>query len=348
MSEIFPNFRDPLFGIIIIVIFIFMVSFLTYSFALFKERRARAEYRKLLKRFEIGTLKEDDFVHLYTTYNLPFDSIILLASSFLHKGNYTKAISVYLELLEVVDDNVKKEELLELLGSAYFKGGFLQRSKDIYLKILEFSPRNKTALNYLLIIYQKLNEYTKANDILEVLHELQCNITNEKVYINTLTLIHDPLISFDKKAQDLLKQFNKNKIIEKLVVKFLLKYKKKLFWENSEKFNITNCIDFLWYLDFNDIDFNVVNKHKILQELYTAKGYIETSTFSDVFELGVLISIKKSTSKIDADLNFEFICSKCKKTHPIYESRCPHCHAILTFVVEPKLARQTLNISSFL
>lgn len=348
MSELFPEFRDPLFGIIVIVLTIFVISFLTYSFGLFKERKTRKEYRKLLKRFEIGNLKEDDFVHLYTTYNLPFDSIILLASTFLHKGNYTKAISVYLALLEVVSDNVKKEELLEHLGKAYFKGGFLQRSKEIYLKILKFSSRNTTALNFLLIIYQKLNDYEKANEILVVLDELDCNVIQEKVYIDTLKLINDPVISFDKKATNLIEIFNENKLIERLAIQFLIKFNKPLFWKNIPSFDILNCIDLLWYLDFNDVDFDVVNKHKLLKELYTAKGYINSVNTSNIFELAVLISTKKSTSKVEVDLNFEFLCTSCKKTHPIYESRCPHCHNILTFIIEPKLSKQTLNISSFL
>lgn len=348
MSELFPDFRDPLFGIIIIVLAIFVISFLTYSFGLYKERMARKEYRKLLKRFEIGTLKEDDFVHLYTTYNLPFDSIVLLASTFLHKGNYTKAISIYLALLEVVKENIKKEELLELLGSAYFRGGFLQRAKDIYLKILKFSSRNQTALNFLLIIYQKLNEYDKASEILVVLDELGEDVELEKIYINTLKVLHDPLMSFEKKSAVLIQIFEKHTLVQRLVIDFLIKFNKSLLWKNIDKFDILNCVDLLWYLHFNDIDFNVVQQHKILQDLYTAKGYIDTSNDSDIFELELLISTKKSPIKVETNLNFEFICTKCKKTHPIYESRCPHCQNILTFHVEPRISRKSLNISSFL
>ena len=348
MNDIFPDFRDPLFGIIIILIAIFVISFLTYSFGLFKERKTRKEYRKLLKRFEIGVLKEDDFVHLYTTYNLPFDSILLLASTFLHKGNYTKAISVYLALLEVVSDNVKKEELLELLGKAYFKGGFLQRAKDIYLKILKFSPRNKTALNFLLVSYQKLNEYEKSQEILIVLNELGEDIKLESVYINTLMILSDSILSYEKKSLEILNIFEQHNQIKRLVAQYLLKYNKLLFWKNIEKFDIKNCIDLLWYLDFNDIEFDVVSKHKLLENIYSAKGYINTSKSSDIFELSVLISVNNSVIKTQVDLNFGYICSSCKKTHPIYESRCPHCHNILTFIVEPKLSRKITAISSFL
>src|SRR5210317_1363951 len=107
---------------------IFLISFFTYSYGIYKERLARKEYRKLYKRFELGKLKEEDYVHLYKTYNLPFDSILLLASSFIHKGDYNKSISIYLALLEHIKEKVKKEEVLQLLGTTYFKGGFLQRS----------------------------------------------------------------------------------------------------------------------------------------------------------------------------------------------------------------------------
>ena len=113
MGNIALGYRDPLFGIILIVALIFLISFFTYYYSIYKEKIARKDYRKLSKRFELGKLKEEDYVHLYKTYNLPFDSILLLASSFLHKGDHNKAISVYLTLLEHVKDRVKKEELLE-------------------------------------------------------------------------------------------------------------------------------------------------------------------------------------------------------------------------------------------
>lgn len=341
------DYRDPLFGIITIVLFIFIASFLTYTYAIYKEKKSREEYRKLLKRFELGNLKEEDYIHLYSTYNLPFDSIILLASSFLHKGQYNKAISVYLTLLEHVKEDVKKEEILELLGNTYFKSGMLQRSKDIYLKILKFSPRNKLALKHLLLIFQKLNEYDKANEVLDALEELDEDTIKEKIYIKTLKTINDPIMSFEAKSKQLLSNYIHNKALLRLTADFLVKFNKQLFWENIEKFNHKKIIDLLWYFDFDDIDFDKVSEIKYLKELYTAKGYINSAKNSDDFELAILIATKNSSSKVEADLNFEFICSKCKKTHPIYESRCPHCNEILSFIVEPRLAKSIINLSSF-
>jgi tetratricopeptide (TPR) repeat protein len=340
------DFRDPIVGIITIFIFLFIASFSTYSFGLYKEKKLRFEYRKLLKRFELGTLKEEDYIHLYSTYNLPFDSIILLASSFLHKGQYNKAISVYLVLLEHVEEKIKKEELLELLGNAYFKSGLLQRSKEIYLKILKFSPRNIIALKQLLLVFQNLKDFTKAQEVLDALEELDEDIIKEIIYIKILNIIHNPLLSFETKSIQLYHNFKINKKLERVVAEFLIKFNKKLFWEHIEEFNIMKIIDLLWYLDFDDIDFDQVNKNKKLQEIYSAKGYISSVTQSEQFELAILIAIKNSSTKVKADLNFEFICNKCKKIHPIYDSRCPHCHNILTFIVEAKLAKDILGMKS--
>jgi len=214
------DYRDPLTGIILIFIFIFIASFLTYTIGLYNERKSRKEYRKLIKRFELGTLKEDDYIHLYSTYNLPFDSIILLASSFLHQGKHNKAISVYLTLLEHIKEPVKKEELLELLGNSYFKSGLLQRSKDIYLKILKFSPRNKVALQHLLLIFQNLKEYQRAQEVLDALEELDEDTIKERIYLDILQIINDPILSFEKKSNQLFDKYIQNEKLQRIVVNF--------------------------------------------------------------------------------------------------------------------------------
>ena len=339
MNGLIFDYRDPLFGIFAIFALIITVSFLTHAYNIYIERKSRKEYRKLLKKFELGNLKEDDYIHLYTTYNLPFDSIILLASSFLHKGDYNKAISVYLALLEHVKDPIKKEELLELLGNTYLKGGFLQRSKDIYLKILKFSPHNVTALKNLLVISEKLKNYDVALDVIESLKELKIDTNHELIYIKTLKIIDDSILTFEQKSINLFEIFKSNSLIQRLVIEFLLKYNKSLFWENINLFDSRSVIDLLWYLNFDDIDFNKIEKNKFLTDLFTAKGHINKSNASDLFELAVLISTNNSSSKVNIDLNFDFICNKCKKLHPIYDSRCPHCNSILTFKVKAQLTK---------
>ena len=339
MDNIILEYRDPLFGIILLVALIFLISFVTYSFSIYKERLAREDYRKLSLRFELGKLKEEDYVHLYKTYNLPFDSILLLASSFLHKGDYNKAISVYLTLLEHVNDRVKKEELLELLGTTYFKCGFLQRSKEIFLRILKFSPRNKNALNHLLLVYEKLKDFQKAKDITACLEELDKDMSVDKIYLDSLIILNDSILSYEKRTELLYEIFKENKIIERIFVSFLIQFNKPFFWEHISEFNCSKYMDVMWYLNFDDINFDKVLQNNFLVELYNAKGYLDTLKHSSDFDFDILILINTHEHKIKASLDFEFVCTICKHSYPIFDTRCPHCHNILTLDVKHRLTK---------
>lgn len=331
MDGIALEYRDPLFGVIVFFLIIFIISFLTYSFSIYQERKARKEYRRLHKRFELGKLKEEDYVHLYKTYNLPFDSILLLASSFSHKGDYNKSISIYLALLEHVKEKVKKEEVLELLGTTYFKGGFLQRSQEVFKRILKFSARNKKALTHMLLIYEKLKDFNKAKEVANCLEELNKNMITDKLYIETQIIINDPLLSFEKKADTLYGMYEKNPQTQRVVAEYLLIYNKDLFWRNLNKFDGKKIIDLLWYLNFDDVDFNQIHKNSFVEEIFNAKGFLDTKQHSDDFNIDILISLAKHEHQTNATLDFEYTCSSCKKTHPIYEARCPHCHNVFTF-----------------
>jgi len=339
LDNIVLEYRDPLFGIIIFVALIFIISFFTYSYGIYKERLARKDYRKLSKRFELGKLKEEDYVHLYKTYNLPFDSILLLASTFLHKGDYNKAINVYLTLLEHVKDRVKKEELLELLGTTYFKGGFLQRSKDVFLRILKFSPRNDQALTYLLLIYEKLKDFKNAKEVTVSLEELEKDMSKDKVYLEALIILNDPIYSYEKRTELLYKIYKENKSIERIFTSFLLQFNKEFFWKHIQEFDCSKFIDLMWYLNFDDINFDKVVENQFLVELYNAKGYLNTLKHSNDFDFDILILINQHEHKIKASLDFEFICTSCKHSHPVFDTRCPHCHNILTFDVKHHLTK---------
>ena len=339
MDNIILEYRDPLFGIILLVALIFLISFVTYSFSIYKERLARKDYRKLSLRFELGKLKEEDYVHLYKTYNLPFDSILLLASSFLHQGDYNKAISVYLTLLEHVNDRVKKEELLELLGTTYFKGGFLQRSKEIFLRILKFSPRNKNALNHLLLVYEKLKDFQKAKEITTCLEELDKDMNIDKIYLDSLIILNDSILSYEKRTELLYEIFKENKMIERIFASFLIQFNKPFFWEHVKEFDCSKYTDVMWYLNFDDINFDKVVENQFLVEVYNAKGYLNTLNHSGDFDFDILILLNQHEHKINASLDFEFICSSCKHSHPIFDTRCPHCHSILTLNVKHRLTK---------
>ena len=321
MNSLLVDYRDPLFGVVAIVLIVFIVSFLGYTYNLYVAKKSRKEYQEFLRRFELGELKEEDYASLYTTYNLPFDSILLLASSFLQKGEYNKAVIIYQSLLLHIKDPIKKEELLELLGKTYFKGGFLQRSKEIYMKILKFSPRNKEALFYLLYICEKLKDYTKAKDILESLDEVDQNTKNDKTYIQTLTIKENFLMNSEEKTLALYEIYREHPFIERIFLQFLLQYNRNFFWKQCETFELSKVIDLLWYLQKDEIDIDVATRIPYLCELYCAKGYLEQTVSSNTFELQVLIALRSSPIETELDLNFYFVCNKCKKSIPMFDNR---------------------------
>lgn len=339
MDNLVIEYRDPLIGVILVVALVFFISFFTYSYGIYKERRARKDYRKLSLRFELGKLKEDDYINLYKTYNLPFDSILLLASTFLHKGDYNKAINVYLSLLELVKDRVKKDELLELLGTTYFKGGFLQRSNEVFLKILKFSPRNKNVLKNLMLVCEKLQDFKKAKEITQALEELNVDVKIDKIYFENQIILNDSVLSYEKRTEILYKTFLEHNFMQRIFARFLIQYNKPFFWKHLDEFDCTKLIDILWYQRKEDIDFEKVQTNNFLKELYTAKGYIESAQSSKDFDLDILILINKEKKQIGASLNFEFICKSCKHSHPFYETRCPHCHDILTLEVKHHICK---------
>lgn len=347
MDNLVLEFRDPIVSIIFFFFLVFLISFITYSYGLYKERVSRKEYRKLSKRFELGKLKENDYVNLYKTYNLPFDSILLLANTFLHKGDLNKAISVYLALLEVVFDRVKKEELLEVLGATYLKGGFLQRSNDIFLKILKFSPRNKNALKNLIIVNEKMKNYTKAKEICNSLEELNIDLSLEKIYYDAMIALNDPVLTNEKRTKVLYSLFLENKILQRIFASFVIAYNKEFFYKHIKEFNHIEIIDILWFLQEDDIDFSKIEDIPFLQELYSAKGYLNSVNSSSDFDLDLLILIKNH-KKERGSLNFEFICSSCKDSSPFFEQRCPNCNSILTLKVKHHLAKSFVQTNQSL
>lgn len=348
MNNFVVDYRDPIFGIILIFLIIFIASFYTYIETVLKNKKSNKEYKKLLNKFDLKNLDEKDYIHLYSTYKLPFDSILLLASTFLHKGDNNKAISVYLALLEHVKEKDKKEKLLELLGATYFKSGFLQRSEKIYLKIIKFNAHNIAALYSLLLIYEKLNNYNMCKEIIDSLSQLNENMKEEDILNESLRLINNIDLSFEDKTKKLVEIFDNNRLIERLLVKYLLTYNKEYFFKSIKVFDLSKVLDLLWYLDFDDINFQASQDNKLLNELYTAKGYLNTATTSEILDLSILIATNAYQNDINIDLNFDFVCNKCKINHPIYANRCPNCNAILSLKVTTSLAKSNYEKNSSL
>ena len=225
------------------------------------------------------------------------------------------------------------------MGTTYFKGGFLQRSKEIFLRILKFSPRNKNALNHLLLVYEKLKDFQKAKEITTCLEELDKDMNIDKIYLDSLIILNDSILSYEKRTELLYEIFKENKMIERIFASFLIQFNKPFFWEHVKEFDCSKYTDVVWYLNFDDINFDKVVENQFLVEVYNAKGYLNTLNHSGDFDFDILILLNQHEHKINASLDFEFICSSCKHSHPIFDTRCPHCHSILTLNVKHRLTK---------
>ena len=81
----------------------------------------------------------------------------------------------------------------------------------------------------------------------------------------------------------------------------------------------------------------IINDIKLFSQIHNRQ--IDAYITKDRKSLGKMIEpLGKSH-----DLNFEFICKKCKHIYPIYENRCPHCHSILSFQIELEITRQYIQ-----
>ena len=323
MNTFFIEFRDPLFGIIVFFALIFMITFFSYWLNKFKKKEDYRHLDKFIKQFNTLPTK-DELQVLITSGDLSEKSWLLLAQSYSKNGHYDKSVEIYTELLKVGDKQNYRDTLF-LLGKTYFKAGFLERAKQVFLEILKNNPRTPQALNYLLLVYEQLKDYSSALEVLEPLEVLQKNTSTQRAYLDVLLILNDAKLSTGEKEVKLLEIYKKTSELSYLIFEYLFRMNPELAWKNFDISKSELLIDILWNLDIKNVDFDIVEKNGFLKELYTAKGYLEGSIKSSVFELDVLINLKKG---VNATLNFEFICDNCKQVFPFAFHRCSNCHSI--------------------
>jgi len=185
-----------------------------------------------------------------------------------------------------------------------------------------------------MLVCEKLKDYKKAKEITEALEELNVDIKVDRVYFENLLILNDPILSYEKRTELLYEIFKENQIIQRLFATFLIQFNREFFFNNINTFDCKKLIDILWYQRKDDIDFIKIKDNQFLNELYSAKGYINSVDSSNDFDLNILILINNHKKDIKTNLNFEFICTSCKHSHPFFESRCPNCHTVLSFEVK--------------
>jgi lipopolysaccharide biosynthesis regulator YciM len=327
------DYRDPLFSILLFLLIVFVVSFFSSMWGIFRKK----DEKKRIERFIGDFYKDsnDEYKELINNELLPFETLMLIAASYTKSGDFERSIDIYLFSLNKANRPEHKQYLFEHLGIVYFKAGFLQRAKEVFLRSLKLYPRNKKVLEYLAVIYEKLKDYDGALEVFNVLEELDESVRREIEYTSALKFTADKEKSIDEKLEYLL-QFKENYVIQRLFSETALKQKIPLPKE-SENFNQHRIMDLLWYHDsglFNAL----AKKGTLAYDIADAKRDQPKSEGSKMFELDVMIKLKKAAT-LSTNLTFEYICSECKNVYPIPFYRCPNCLKLGYCEVEPILTQ---------
>jgi len=334
MNTFFIEFRDPLFGIIVFFVLIFVITFFSYWWGRYKSKEDSRHLDKFLRSFR-SLPSKDELNVLINSGELSEKSWLLLAQSYFKNGDYEKAIEIYNELLKTSTLSNPRDTMF-LLGRTYFKAGFLERAKQIFLQILKDNPRTPQALHYLLLVYEYLRDYKSALDVLEPLDELNRETAGDSAYLKSLALLNDSKKDDEDKAQELLEMYRATHQLTYLVFEYLFRVNPALAWANFDSSKSEVLTSVLWYLDKKDLDFDIISKTAYLRELYSARGDISEAKSSSIFEFDVLINLNNNSN---ATLNFEYMCDNCKQIYPFIFNRCSSCHAIDSAVVEFSLTK---------
>ena len=364
-----PWYKDPLFGIVLLFLIIAIIGAIDFIRNRLKERRRTHSLENLKKSYEFLGIKDgvEEFLRLNqnATPTLEF-----IAQAYIQSGNLQEAIKIYTSILNSTAAPQDKERILYALGVAHFQAGFLQRAKNTFLEILKNSPRDSASLLYLLRVYEKLNEYQNAIDVVDCLQEIyeqSGNIDDTKylesleqnrAYLRTMHLFGDEKMSFEDKIAELEALRERFVRLEKSILVYYKHYNLALFWQKAqESRNIENLLDVIWRTPDTEIPVEILTNPKII-EVYKARGLIESSATGGVIESSesqqALDSVNKGFANkgavcakfeleavrllrthtpFNADLHFEYRCSECKEIFPLESHRCPTCNALLSFEV---------------
>jgi tetratricopeptide (TPR) repeat protein len=334
MDMFFIEFRDPLFSIIVFFAIIFIITFFSYWWGRYKRTQDSRHLDRFLRQFKTLPSK-DELQILISNGELSEKSWLLLANSYYKNAEYEKSIEIYNEILNVGSTNNRRETMF-LLGKTYFKAGFLERSKQIFLEILKSNPRTPQALHYLLLVYEYMRDYKAALEVLEPLDELDEDIALERAYLESLALLNNTEIDQKQKVERLLEIYQEHHYLTYLVFEYIFRIDPKKAWQHLDTSKSEVLTEVLWRCERKDLNLDIISQNAYLRELYTARGDVNLSDRSSVFEFDVLIKLDRRAS---ATLSFEYICSSCKSVAPFAFNRCSSCHAIDTAMVEWSLSR---------
>jgi lipopolysaccharide biosynthesis regulator YciM len=337
VEHILPAYNDPLFSILLIITTGLIIALATYGWGIYKQQKEAGNLLKFLDQFDSAECALD-------TANMPFEMhmlkpLSLLAKAFESAGEYHKAISIYLYLIKNGENEATKTELMERLGSTYLHAGFLERARSIYVEILRKKPRSRRVLYELEVVYELMQQFDKAKETIEPLRILGEDTCTLEHFILFSELIYRAHFSIEERVSALQKLLREDPSLYRLVIAALLQLDTQSAWKNIDPSRLKEILDILWLLPSSQLDLDIISADTKLSTLYYAKGYLQRPIAqSGIFALDMIARAKENGCE-EADLQFSYLCKKCKQSFPVSFKRCPGCMAINSVEVEEQIAK---------
>jgi tetratricopeptide (TPR) repeat protein len=339
MEHLLPSYRDPLFSILLIILLALIISIATYGWNLYKQQKEQGKLLNFLDKFDSSECALD-------TAQMPFEPhlfkpLTLLAKAFENTGEYHKAVNLYLYLIKHADNETLKTELMERLGTTYLHAGFLERARTIYVEILRKRPRNPKVLYELGIVYEMMQRFDKAREVLEPLEALGEDTHGLASHLDFLDIVYNTQLSSEEKLERLKTLLARTPVLYREIIAKMFRLDTATAWRHVDCERLSEIIDILWYLPNSQLDLDIIASDKRLAALYFAKGYgRKAETQSGIFSIDV-IAHARANGYADAGLEFSYLCTKCKHAFPVSFTRCPNCMALHTLKVEENIAKIT-------
>lgn len=348
MNEITQIYRDPLFGIAVLLGIIALVILGDYYRNLYRKKQRQKSLNTLVKSYEHNGIFDGISEFLKVSKD-PIPTLIFLAKSYAKGGDNQQAIKIYLTLIEQFDESQKKIEILQELGILYLKAGFLQKAKDIFLEILHLNPRNLKILFKIIELYEILGDFQSAYDALESVEENMQEMTLEqkdKIALARDYFMANLLFSSRDEQRDvkLCALMEKQPSLHKFILSFFKVNQLRLFWDHLPQKGWENYIDLLWDFPPEQIPLSIIKQSPCI-EIYQAKGYYPTRECSN-FYLETL-RLFSSSSRQKATLSFSYTCPHCKGEFPFDTFRCSSCGELgmLHLNLKPQRVKNEKNYS---
>jgi len=309
------DYRDPLFSVIAFFIILLIAILLTILFGKIREKLREKEIEKVIKNFDY--IKTDELKN-------PLNALMLLAKAYEKEGNYEKALKIYL----LIEKDYPTKQILFNIARVYFKAGFLEKSREVLYKILKTTPRNVEALKLLMLVNEKLGEIKENIDILEIFEELGIEMPKEKAYAMIELFYKEGcnIKDFCENVESFEDIYKKYEFVKREYIDYLFKTNPKKAYEVLD---VYEHLDLYYHRD------DIPDNEKFCNILAAKK--LKKCNKKAPFEIEALKYLPKNL----ADIEFEYYCESCKKTFPIYNSRCPKCHELFTQKLLIKLSPKT-------